>query len=139
MGLISTIQPSELDKKLSEQPKEKISEASAPVGLQPPPQPPIPCPICRSPFYWLDVYGGGPHCLDCRRPPSRSLVRRPLWGIAGLADGPWWWETLEDPPRVFRGGPPGRLPGAIPGGLDSEAIPAGQDAADGQSGPRLAE
>lgn len=75
-------------------------EKAAQENFSAPNQPPIPCPICRSPFFWLDVYGGGPHCLDCRRPPSKSLVRRPLWGIAGSSGG-YWWETLEDPPRVF--------------------------------------
>lgn len=60
---------------------------------------PAPCPVCRSPFFWLDVYGGGPHCCDCRPAPARPLVRPPLWGIAGPPGGPWWWETLAEQPE----------------------------------------
>ena len=34
------------------------------------------CPSCGSTAAWLDRYGGGPHCLACRPPVTRSLVGR---------------------------------------------------------------
>lgn len=50
------------------------------------PQPPRPCPDCRSPIVWFDRYGGGPHCAVCHPPPSRALEARRC-SIVVLDDG----------------------------------------------------
>jgi hypothetical protein len=36
------------------------------------------CPACKCPIVWWDRYGGGPHCLSCRKPPAphESFVER---------------------------------------------------------------
>lgn len=125
LGLISAIRPSDLDKKLSGQSKEKISIAE----VTPPAQSPLPCISCRGPFFWLNHYGQV-RCLDCLPPPSRSLVRLPLWGIAGPPGGPWDWETLEDPPRVFRSG--GRAGSDLAGDAGTVAGAADDDSAEPQ-------
>lgn len=79
--------------------------------LAPPVQQPLPCVSCHGPFFWLDVYGRI-RCLDCLPPPAKSLVRLPLWGIAG-SSGSYWWETIEDPPRVFRHKPCGNATNTV--------------------------
>ena len=76
MGLISQIEKNSHAKKI----EQKISVAEiSPVEQQPLLQnnfPATPCPICRSPIFWFDHYGGAPHCLACQSPPSRTLVAR---------------------------------------------------------------
>jgi hypothetical protein len=91
MGILNT-----LETKI-ERPTEKILQATA---IQPPGRNPIPCEICRSPFFWTDAFGAV-RCCDCSPSPARSLVRFPLFGLAGPPGGPWWWETLENEPLVF--------------------------------------
>lgn len=42
--------------------------------------PPSLCQACKSgnPVYWLDIYGGGPHCAYCLPPPVEAMVRQRL-------------------------------------------------------------
>lgn len=54
-----------------------ISRAVEPLGVldgELIPVPNSPCPTCNFTSTWLDVYGGGPHCMTCSPPPARSLV-----------------------------------------------------------------
>lgn len=53
-------------------------------------QSPVPCPRCQSPAFWIDVYGGPPHCRFCQPPPAASMVRKFVWLVAPIelgADG----------------------------------------------------
>lgn len=50
---------------------------------------PAPCPVCLSPGFWVDVYGGGPHCRGCNPPSSPSLVAMPAW-VIGTPDAYRW-------------------------------------------------
>jgi len=77
-----------------------------PSGVQnnrPATRPPAaPCPTCRCPRLWFDRYGGGPHCIDCKPPPSRAMVA----GIRDVAMAPngsfAWLDELEaDERNVF--------------------------------------
>ena len=95
MGLLET-----LENKTSTQKKNFCEQVS--VDLTPPGRDPVPCEICRSPFFWLDAFGTA-RCCDCSPSPARSLVRFPLLGIAGPPGGPWWWETLGNNRRAFGG------------------------------------
>ena len=38
------------------------------------PSPVFTCPTCNSHYGWIDVFGNGPHCFDCKEPPTASLV-----------------------------------------------------------------
>ena len=60
MSVLEKMQARDLSRRLPE---------SAPVKEKP-----FACPQCSSVAYWLDVYGGGPHCRTCRPPPGRSFV-----------------------------------------------------------------
>ena len=54
---------------------EQLSDDLRPGSDQPPaPGSPTPCPNCNFTSTWLDVYGGGPHCMTCSPPPAQSLV-----------------------------------------------------------------
>lgn len=50
---------------------------------------PMPCPACLSPGFWVDVYGGGPHCRGCNPTSSPSLVAMPAW-VIGTPDAYRW-------------------------------------------------
>lgn len=54
---------------------------------------PAPCPTCLSPGFWVDVYGGGPHCRGCNPPSSPTLVKMPAW-VIGTPDTYRW---VRDP------------------------------------------
>jgi hypothetical protein len=60
---------------------------------------PAPCPACLSPGFWVDVYGGGPHCRSCNPPSSPSLVAMPAW-VIGTPDAYRWVRNpkAEDEP-----------------------------------------
>lgn len=64
---------------------------------------PAPCPVCGSPGYWVDVYGGGPHCRGCSPPSSPTLAAYAVWvvdGDDGSAAGRRWVRNprAEDEP-----------------------------------------
>lgn len=47
--------------------------------------------------HWLDVYGGGPHCLTCKPPPSPKFVKRRI----SRCEGQWLseheaWERQDE-------------------------------------------
>lgn len=90
MGLLEILnQKNERREELKNSRAEASVERTAPPGRNP-----IPCEICLSPFFWIDIYGAV-RCCDCQPAPSMSLVRWPLWGLAGPGAGPWVWEPLD--------------------------------------------
>lgn len=99
-------------KRLSESSSVKVDKMTiqaVPPRISPPGCPALPCPGCRSPFFWFSIYDrtmAKPKCCDCDPAPSAAFVRLPLFGIAGPPGGPWWWETLADSPedRIVFGG-----------------------------------
>lgn len=60
---------------------------------------PAPCRVCLSPGFWIDVYGGGPHCRGCSPPSSPSLVAYAVW-VVGTPGGYQWVRNpkVEDEP-----------------------------------------
>lgn len=69
------------------EPSATVSEPSAGASYSPAPAwpsswpAPAPCPVCLSPGFWIDVYGGGPHCRGCNPPSSPSLAAFAVWVI----------------------------------------------------------
>lgn len=59
---------------------------------------PAPCPKCACPAFWIDVYGGGPHCRNCSKPSSPSLVKFHVW----VLDTDLGFEWVGDPRRDAR-------------------------------------
>lgn len=85
MSILEKMQARDLSRRLPE---------SAPVKEKP-----FTCPQCGSVAYWLDVYGGGPHCQVCRPPPGRSFILE----AHGASDGTD--STGEQPPPAAAGEP----------------------------------
>ncbi len=92
MGLISKISRDEKNAS-----KKKSETARAPAEGAP--HQSFTCPQCGSVAYWLDVYGGGPHCQACRPPPGRSSILE----AHGASDGTG--STGEQPPPGAAGEP----------------------------------
>lgn len=76
MGLLTKI----LGDDLQAAPPSSPAAATEPA-LAEPTSPPAPtaCPICGSAAFWLDVYGGGPHCRWCKPAPAPTFVKVNLW------------------------------------------------------------
>ena len=88
-----------------------MAEPSPTVG-GPPQAPPTACPTCHSPAFWLDVYGGGPHCRWCKPAPAASMVKAEVW-LVESADP----DDLDTPARLaeFAKGDEGSGNGGFPG------------------------
>lgn len=114
MGLISQIEKNSHVKKIETKNFERATDhekISQPEESPSSRGEPAPCPICRSPIFWIDRYGGGPHCVICQPPPSKSLVAR-LREIATEDDGSFAW----DDERATDGTTEGRYAGGESGG-----------------------
>jgi hypothetical protein len=96
MGTLNTI--------LSNNP-DPVPAVRAPVSTAAPEPPPAqsplawpdpaPCVGCGCPAFWLDVYGGGPHCRGCSVPSSPSLAAHQVWVIGEPGSFRW----VSDPRR----------------------------------------
>jgi hypothetical protein len=80
MGLLSAIEQRQKPKSLDTPPKQIAVDTPDPEPVAP--SWPI-CPACGSFDLWVDVYGGGPHCMHCSPPPAPSFVRERLRGPPG--------------------------------------------------------
>ena len=76
---------------------ERITEQPVPVVPQQSQSQPQPCPTCRCPKAWFDHYGGGPHCFECKPPPTKSMIRRQC-DVITTSNGSFAWSD-ETPPE----------------------------------------
>ncbi len=78
-------------------PPKWLSEPSS--ASDPPAWPsPAPCTTCGSPGFWLDVYGGGPHCRGCDAPSSPSLVESQIWVVGAPGSFEWTRDLRHNAP-----------------------------------------
>lgn len=88
---------------------------------------PSPCPRCHSPAFWIDVYGGPPHCRFCQPPPAASMVRRFVWLVGSVDD------ASDDGPRLVEFHP---APSGLLGMVEVDAAATEAEEANRSSGLR---